>query len=226
MQPALISTRAAKNNDFLILFLIFVVSFIIFTIFTIFTIERCVTILFFLLRNDTTAHERVVTFLELDQFDALCGTTGLTDRRDIHADRCSGLGDEHQVVFVRHTFDTNQVDLLEALDSMSVSEFIDQYAGSLGLNADIQQRLNQVPSFALNLVSKEDLRQVLASVLPKDTGNSLAGRLQSVRLMSRQAAFATGNREGYTETYHYFAMFVEFLLLVWMYLTICRGGVA
>ena len=45
-------------------------------------------------------------------------------------------------------------------------------------------------------------------------------------MMSREAAFAAGNREGYTETYHYFAMFVEFLLLIWLYLTIFRGGVA
>ncbi len=83
-------------------------------------------------------------------------------------------------IFTGQPFDTNKVDLLEALDSMSVSEFIDQYAGSLGLNADIQQRLSQVPSFALNLVSKEDLRQVLASVLPKDTGNSLEKNLATL----------------------------------------------
>ena len=44
----------------------------------------------------------------------------MTDRRDIHADRCSGLGDEHQVVFVRHTFDTNQVaGLLGDLDGLN-----------------------------------------------------------------------------------------------------------
>ena len=83
-------------------------------------------------------------------------------------------------IFTGQPFDTNQVDLLEALDSMSVSEFIDQYAGSLGLNADIQQRLSQVPSFALNLVSKEDLRQVLASVLPKDRNSSLAKNLSTL----------------------------------------------
>ena len=83
-------------------------------------------------------------------------------------------------IFTGQPFDTNQVDLLEALDSMSVSEFIDQYAGSLGLNADIQQRLSQVPSFALNLVSKEDLRQVLASVLPKDRNNSLEKNLSTL----------------------------------------------
>ena len=83
-------------------------------------------------------------------------------------------------IFTGQPFDTNQVDLLEALDSMSVSEFIDQYAGSLGLNADVQKRLSQVPTFALNLVSKEDLKQVLASVLPKDRNNSLAKNLSAL----------------------------------------------
>ena len=60
----------------------------------------------------------------------------------------------------------------------------------------------------------------------EDIGTNLAGRLRSVKLMSRQAAFSAGNREGYIETYHYFAMFVEALLLIWLYLTIFRGGVA
>ena len=60
----------------------------------------------------------------------------------------------------------------------------------------------------------------------EDIGTNLAGRLRSVKLMSRQAAFSAGNREGYIETYHYFAMFVEALLLIWLYLTIYRGGVA
>ena len=83
-------------------------------------------------------------------------------------------------IFTGQPFDTNQVDLLEALDSMSVSEFIDQYAGSLGLNADIQKRLSQVPSFALNMVSKEDLRSVLASVLPKDRNASLEKNLSTL----------------------------------------------
>ena len=59
-----------------------------------------------------------------------------------------------------------------------------------------------------------------------DSGTSLAGRLRSVQMMSREAAFSSGLREGYTETYHYFAMFVEFLLLIWLFLTIFRGGVA
>ena len=83
-------------------------------------------------------------------------------------------------IFTGQPFDTNKVDLLEALDNMTISEFIDQYAGSLGLNADIQQRLSQVPSFALNLVSKEDLKQVLASVLPKDRNASLEKNLSTL----------------------------------------------
>jgi putative ABC transport system permease protein len=83
-------------------------------------------------------------------------------------------------IFTGQPFDTDQIDLLAALDSMSVSEFIDQYAGSLGLNADIQQRLRAVPTFALNMISKEDLKQVLASVLPKDRNNSLQKNLSAL----------------------------------------------
>ena len=59
-----------------------------------------------------------------------------------------------------------------------------------------------------------------------DAGTALAARLQSIRLISRDAAFAEGNRTGYAETYHYFSAFVGLLLLVWLYLTIKRGGVA
>ena len=87
-------------------------------------------------------------------------------------------------------------------------------------------------STALSRIDETTLRQISDDLSvsyineTKDTGTSLAGRLRSVRMMSREAAFASGSREGYMETYHYFAMFVEFLLLIWLYLTIFRGGVA
>ena len=57
-----------------------------------------------------------------------------------------------------------------------------------------------------------------------DMGSALSTRLQMIRLMSRDAFFAEGNRTGYLETYHYFAGFVGLLLLVWLFLTIYRGG--
>ena len=57
-------------------------------------------------------------------------------------------------------------------------------------------------------------------------GASLLTRLHSIRLMSRDTAFANGDRDGYAETYHFFSGFVALLLLAWLFLTIYRGGVA
>ena len=87
-------------------------------------------------------------------------------------------------------------------------------------------------SIALSRIDETTLRQLSDDLgLPyinetKDGGGALASRLQSIRLMSRDALFADGNREGYIETYHYFAAFVGLLLLGWLFLTIYRGGVA
>ena len=83
-------------------------------------------------------------------------------------------------VFTGQPFDTNQVDLLSALDSMSVSEFFEAYSGVIGLNADLQQRLSQVPAFALNMVSKEDIKQVLRTMLPKEPGRTLEKNLAAL----------------------------------------------
>ena len=57
-------------------------------------------------------------------------------------------------------------------------------------------------------------------------GTSLGGRLRLIRMMSRDAAFANGDRAGYEETYHYFAAAAGLVLLIWLFLTIYRGGVA
>lgn len=87
-------------------------------------------------------------------------------------------------------------------------------------------------SIALSRIDETTLRKLSDDLgLPyinetKDGGGALASRLQSIRLMSRDALFADGNREGYIETYHYFAAFVGLLLLGWLFLTIYRGGVA
>ena len=57
-------------------------------------------------------------------------------------------------------------------------------------------------------------------------GSSLGTRLYSIRLLSKNVAFSDGDRDGYEDTYFYFSAFVELLLLIWLYLTIYRGGVA
>ena len=59
-----------------------------------------------------------------------------------------------------------------------------------------------------------------------DQGGSLIARLQSVRLMSRDAAFADGDRTGFEETYYYSSAILAVVLLIWLFLTIYRGGVA
>ena len=44
--------------------------------------------------------------------------------------------------------------------------------------------------------------------------------------MSRDAAFADGDREGFEETYFYSSAILAVILLIWLFLTIYRGGVA
>ncbi len=83
-------------------------------------------------------------------------------------------------VFTGQPFETDQTDLFAALDSMSVSEFFEKYSGVMGLNAEIQKRIGQVPSFALNMVSKEDIKQVLRMALPEDMNNTLQKNLTTL----------------------------------------------
>ena len=148
-------------------------------------------------------------------------------------------GERKTVVFLFSDGETTNGDALQSfkdlgrlVDSGAVLGYGTESGGAMYYPGRGYIRNSSNGDKALSRIDETTLRQIAGDLsVPyinetKDTGNSLAGRLQSVRLMSRQAAFATGNREGYTETYHYFAMFVEFLLLVWMYLTICRGGVA
>ena len=148
-------------------------------------------------------------------------------------------GERKTVVFLFSDGETTNGDTLQSfkdlgrlVDSGAVLGYGTESGGAMYYPGRGYIRNSSNGDKALSRIDETTLRQIAGDLsVPyinetKDTGNSLAGRLQSVRLMSRQAAFATGNREGYTETYHYFAMFVEFLLLVWMYLTICRGGVA
>ena len=85
-------------------------------------------------------------------------------------------------VMTGQAFGTNQVDLLEALDRMSISEFIQQYSGVLGLSGEIQERLRQVPAFALNMINKEDLKQVLVATTAKENGDTLENNLKKLGL--------------------------------------------
>ena len=83
-------------------------------------------------------------------------------------------------VFTGQPFETDQTDLFAALDSMSVSEFFEKYAGAMGLNAEIQKRVEQIPSFALNMVSKEDIKSVLRMAMPEDMNNTLKKNLTTL----------------------------------------------
>ena len=80
-------------------------------------------------------------------------------------------------VFTMKPFETTGLDLAAALDTMSVSEFLKEYAGFLGINSDMQKKLAQVPEFALNMVSKEDIKQVILATQPDDRGTSLKKNL-------------------------------------------------
>ena len=148
-------------------------------------------------------------------------------------------GERKTVVFLFSDGETTNGDALQSfkdlgrlVDSGAVLGYGTESGGAMYYPGRGYIRNSSNGDKALSRIDETTLRQIAGDLsVPyinetKDAGTSLAGRLQSVRMMSREAAFAAGNREGYTETYHYFAMFVEFLLLIWLYLTICRGGVA
>jgi len=148
-------------------------------------------------------------------------------------------GERRTVVFLFSDGETTNGDALQSfkdlgrlVDSGAVLGYGTESGGTMYYPGRGYIRNSSNGEKALSRIDETTLKQIAGDLsVPyinetKDMGTSLAGRLRSVRLMSREAAFATGNREGYTETYHYFAMFVEFLLLIWLYLTICRGGVA
>ena len=97
---------------------------------------------------------------------------------------------------------------------------------------------NSTGNNALSCIDEESLRSVakdldLTYINETDDslsfeslkGSSLGGKLRIIRMMSRDAALADGDRTGYEETYHYFAAFTGLLLLIWLFLTIYRGGV-
>ena len=123
-------------------------------------------------------------------------------------------------------------DLGKLIDSGAVLGYGTESGGAMYYPGRGYIRNNTDGEPARSRIDETALRQISGDLsVPyinetEDIGTNLAGRLRAVRLMSREAAFASGSREGYVETYHYFAMFVEALLLIWLYLTIYRGGVA
>ena len=127
---------------------------------------------------------------------------------------------------------TSFKDLGKLIDSGAVLGYGTESGGAMYYPGRGYIRNNTDGEPARSRIDETALRQISGDLsVPyinetEDIGTNLAGRLRSVKLMSRQAAFSAGNREGYIETYHYFAMFVEALLLIWLYLTIYRGGVA
>ena len=92
------------------------------------------------------------------------------------------LSDPGIDVFTGAVFEAEKVDLLAELDNMSASEFFETYSGALGMNTEIQERIAQIPSFALNMISKDDIRQLLQAALPEVRGGSFEKNLRDMGL--------------------------------------------
>ena len=192
--------------------------------------------------QDIVALEDMLGELEMPSYATSRGSSLNTSYEALHMMVESAArkeGERKTVVFLFSDGETTNGDALQSfkdlgrlVDSGAVLGYGTESGGAMYYPGRGYIRNNSNGDKALSRIDETTLRQIAGDLsVPyinetKDAGTSLAGRLQSVRMMSREAAFAAGNREGYTETYHYFAMFVEFLLLIWLYLTICRGGVA
>ena len=83
-------------------------------------------------------------------------------------------------VFTGQVFEADNVDLLSALDNMTVSEFFQAYAGALGMSKEVQSSIAQVPDFLLNMMSKDDLRALLKAALPDARGGTLKKNLSDM----------------------------------------------
>ena len=83
---------------------------------------------------------------------------------------------------------------------------------------------------ARSVMDEDALRQIAEDLdiayVNRTSGpaHAFEGKLESVRLMSRDAAVSDENAPSDKETYHYFAMLIAVLLLAWLFLTIYRGG--
>ena len=192
--------------------------------------------------QDIVALEDMLGELEMPSYATSRGSSLNTSYEALHMMVESAArkeGERKTVVFLFSDGETTNGDALQSfkdlgrlVDSGAVLGYGTESGGAMYYPGRGYIRNSSNGDKALSRIDETTLRQIAGDLsVPyinetKDAGTSLAGRLRSVRMMSREAAFAAGNREGYTETYHYFAMFVEFLLLIWLYLTICRGGVA
>ena len=90
------------------------------------------------------------------------------------------LSDPTIDVFTGQVFEAANVDLFSALDDMTVSEFFRNYAGAMGMSKEVQSSIAQVPEFLLNMMSKDDLRQLLKAALPDARGGTLKKNLSDL----------------------------------------------
>ena len=100
------------------------------------------------------------------------------------------LADPNVDVFTGQPFETSEMDLFDALDRMSIAEFMSEYGSAMGWSSEIQSRLAQVPSFMLNMVNKEDFKQILRSLLPDELGSTLAKNMSILGVSSVDAPSA------------------------------------
>ena len=92
--------------------------------------------LFFLLffRHYAPEHEYIVALLQFDEFDALCSTTLYAYAVHRHADSCSALGDQHQILFIGYSVQAYQrtglVGQCNGLDALTatVGDTVDRFA--------------------------------------------------------------------------------------------------
>ena len=155
-------------------------------------------------------------------------------------------GNRRTVVFVfsdGETTDGSKLRSFQELQSLISEGAVLGYGTKDGGRMDYPGRgfikNNSTGEYALSRMDEESLQQMaddldLTYIDATDDyfshkglkGSSLGTRLYSIRLLSKNVAFSDGDREGYEDTYFYFSAFAEFLLLIWLYLTIYRGGVA
>ncbi len=82
-------------------------------------------------------------------------------------------------VFTGQPFDTTAEDLMNALDRMSFSEFVQQYGSAMGWSEEIQAQLSGL-SAMLNFLPKDNIKRFLPTVLPEVIGGSYAKNMAAL----------------------------------------------